>query len=334
MLVMTTPVRWGILATGGIATEFVTDLRLVPDDASVVAVGSRSAEAAERFGATWDIPHRHGSWADLAADPDVEIVYVAGPHVAHHAAARMMLAAGKAVLCEKPITINTAQAEDLVATAKANNVFLAEAMWMWTNPAVRRCAELAASGVIGDVTGLAADFSFPADVGPEHRLANPDLGGGAVLDLGVYVLALAQLMFGTPDSVRATARLSDLGVDETTGILLGYPDGRHALLSTSWRNFGTISATLTGTTGHLVLPYRFFRARAVEIHTADGAVEVIDMPVEGSGLRFPAVEAGRCLREGLIESPLLPHTDTLAVMRAMDEIRRQVGVVYPQERVA
>jgi predicted dehydrogenase len=331
MATMSKPVRWGILATGGIATEFVTDLRLAPD-AEVLAVGSRSAEAADRFAATHGIPRAYPTWAALAADPDVEIVYVAGPHVAHYAAAKAILSAGKAVLCEKPITINAAEAEDLVATAKANDVFLAEAMWMWTNPAVRRCAQLASDGAIGDVTGLAADFSFPSGAGPEHRLANPALGGGALLDLGVYVLALAQLLSGAPETVAATARLSDQGVDETTGILLGYPGGRHALLSVSYTTFGTITATVTGTAGRLVLPHRFFRARAVEIHPADGPVESIELPAEGSGLRFPAIEAGRCLRAGLTESPLLPHADTLAVMRTMDRIRAQIGVVYPSER--
>lgn len=332
MSTMSTPVRWGILATGGIATQFVTDLRLAADDAEVVAVGSRTAEAAERFAATHGIPRAHPSWADLAADPDVEIVYVAGPHSAHHAAAHAMLSAGKAVLCEKPITINTAQAEDLIATARAHNVFLAEAMWMWTNPAVRHAARLLADGAIGEATSLAADFSFPSDAGPEHRLRNPALAGGALLDIGVYPLALAQLLFGTPATVQSTARLSDQGVDDVTAILLGYPTGGHALLSASYLNYGTIAATITGTAGHLVLPYRFFRALSVELHRPDGTVEVTDLPVEGSGLRFPAIEAGRCLRDGLLESPLLPHADTLAVMRVMDEIRTQIGLTYPSER--
>lgn len=329
---MSTPVRWGVIATGGIAAKFVADLAMVTD-ARVVAVASRSPEPARRFAAEHGIERAYDSWQALADDPDVEIVYVAGPHVAHHAATHAMLSAGKAVLCEKPITLSGVQAEDLAATAAAHKVFLAEAMWMRTIPAVRRAADLVASGAIGEVRAVAADFSFNADAAPEHRLRDPALGGGALLDVGVYPIAFAQLILGTPATVQATARLTPEGVDETTGVLLGYPNGAHAALSCSFGANGPVAATITGTEGHIALPNPFYRGHHLTVQQGrDGATERIDLPFDGVGLRFPAIEAGECLRAGRTESSLLPLADTLAVMRTMDAVRAQIGVVYPGER--
>jgi len=337
---MTDPIRWGIVATGRIAARFVSDLGIV-DDAEVLAVASRSDDSAGRFATEHHIPRPYGTWEALAADPDVDIVYVAGPHPAHHPAARMMLAAGKAVLCEKPITVNAPQAEDLVAVAAEHRVFLAEAMWTRTIPAVRRIVELVAYGAIGEVTAVAADFSFAAAVGPEHRLRNSALGGGALLDLGVYPLALAQLFLGSPDTVSASARLSPEGVDAGTGILLGYRAGRsdappwraesaYATLTCAFDSSGATTATIAGTLGRIDIPAGFHKPRSFTLRRGEEA-ELVEVAYEGQGLRFPAIEAMRCLRAGLIESPLLPHSATLAVMTTMDEIRGQIGVSYPAD---
>jgi predicted dehydrogenase len=337
---MTDPIRWGVVATGGIAAAFVADLALVPD-AEVLAVASRSDDSAARFATEHDIPRPYGTWDALAADPDVDVVYVAGPHPAHHPAARMMLAAGKAVLCEKPITLNTAEAEDLATVAAEHRAFLAEAMWMRTNPAVRYAVDLVTEGAIGEVTAVSADFSFRSAAGPEHRIRNPALGGGALLDLGVYPLALAQLFLGTPDTVSASARRSPEGVDAGTGILLGYRDGRtdapawcadqaYAALTCAFDSDGSTTATIAGTTGRIEFPRQFHHPQYLTIGRAD-VTERVDVPYEGHGLRFPAIETMRCLRAGLTDSSLLPMTATLAVMRTMDEIRNQVGVVYPGE---
>jgi predicted dehydrogenase len=329
---MSEPVRWGVVATGGIASKFVTDLGLVPD-ARVMAVASRTPEPAQRFAAEFGIERAYGRWSDLAGDPDVEIVYVATPHVAHHAAAKMMLEAGKAVLCEKPIALNTVQAEDLTATATANNVFLAEAMWMRAIPAIRRAVELVASGAIGEVHALAADFSFASGAGPRHRLRDPALGGGALLDVGVYPLALAQLILGTPSHVRASARRTPQGVDETTAVLLDYPNGANAQLSCSFAASGPVTATISGAQGHIALANPFYRGHQVSLHHGrDGEVERFDVPFEGIGLRFPAIEAGACVRAGRATSDLLSLPDTLAVMHTMDTVRGQIGVRYPADR--
>ena|SRR6185369_4443133 len=322
-------IRWGILATGGIATKFTEDLRLIPD-AIAVAVASRTVDGATRFAEAHGIERAYGSWQALADDPDVDIVYVGTPHVAHYDAAKLMLEHGKAVLCEKPLTLNARQAEELVALARVQQVFFAEAMWMRTMPAMRRVTELVRSGAIGEVGFVSADFSFQAAADPAHRLRNPALGGGALLDLGVYPISLAQMVLGDPSAVRGSARLTPEGVDETTGVLLSYPSGASATATCSIATVGPTTATIAGSSGMIVLPTGFHHAQHLTWHRL-GADEREPFSFEGNGLRFQAIEAIRCMREGLTESPLLPLDDTLTVMRTMDEVRRQVGVVYPGE---
>jgi predicted dehydrogenase len=326
---MTEPIRWGILATGRIAANFTEDLALVPD-ARAVAVASRSAESAERFGAAYGIERRHASWQAMAADPDIDVVYVGTPHNAHYAATKMMLEAGKAVLCEKPFTITTAATVDLIDTARRHGVFVAEAMWMRTNPAIRRTVELIEAGAIGQVKAIHAEFCIRAPLDPSHRLRNPDLGGGALLDLGVYPVSLADIVLGVPTSVQAIARLTDLGVDETTGLLLGYASGAHAALSCSIAGSGPVNSTIIGETGHIDLPPQFHHPQTLTIRPHNGESVTEQHAFEGSGLRFEAIEVGRCLREGLLESPLLPHAGTISVTETIEEALRQIGVIYPR----
>jgi predicted dehydrogenase len=325
---MAEPIRWGILATGRIARDFTQDLALV-DDAVAVAVASRSAEPAQRFAQAHGIARAHASWQALADDPDVDVVYVGTPHNAHYAAAKMMLEAGKAVLCEKPFTMTAAAARDLVETARGNDVFLAEAMWMRANPAVRRAVEWIDAGAIGEVKAVHAEFCVRAPLDPANRLRNPDLGGGALLDLGVYPVSLAQLILGTPTSVTATGKRTDLGVDETVGLLLGYASGAHAALSCSIASSGPVTATIIGESGHIEMPPQFHHPKVITLRPRDGAAQVEEFPYEGNGLRFQAIEVNRCLRAGLRESPILPQAATVAVMETLETALRQVGVVYP-----
>ncbi len=330
MVTMTAPIRWGILATGRIATNFTEDLSLVPEtDAVAVAVASRSAGPAETFAATHGIARAHASWQALADDPEVDVVYVGTPHNAHFAATKMMLEAGKAVLCEKPFTVTAAATRELIRIARERNVLLAEAMWMRTNPAIRRAAELVEGGAIGEVKAVHAEFCIRAPLDDSHRLRNPDLGGGALLDLGVYPVTLAQLLLGAPTSVQATAKLTDLGVDETTGVLLGYASGAHAALSCSIAGSGPVNSVIIGETGHIEMPPQFHHPRTLTLRPYDGEAVVEEYPFEGNGLRFQAIEVGRCLREGLTESPLLPLDGTQAVMDVMDTVLSMVGVTYP-----
>jgi predicted dehydrogenase len=321
------PVRWAILGTGKIAAKFASDLPRVPG-AQLVAVGSRARETAEAFAAQHGAARAHGSWAELAADEDVDVVYVATPHHAHFEAASTCLDAGRAVLCEKPLTLDHPSSAALVDTARARGVFLMEAMWMRCNPAIRRLVGLLADGAIGNVTAVHADFGLAGPFAPEHRLRNRALGGGALLDLGIYPVTLAHLVLGVPASVQSWAALSPEGVDENTGVLFGYADGAVAALTCGIVGATGNAAMITGTAGRIELPAGFHRPQRLTLHRADGEPEVLEFPSDGWGYQFEAMEVHRCLAEGALESPLVPHSATLDVMTLLDRIRTQIGVTY------
>ncbi|MBF9133984.1 Gfo/Idh/MocA family oxidoreductase [Plantactinospora sp. S1510] len=319
--------RWGILATGDIAATFVEDLRLLPD-AEVVAVGSRTPETARIFADRHGVPRAYGSWQEFAADDDIDVVYVATPHAAHFDATMTCLSAGRAVLCEKPITLDRASSQQLVDTARTSNVFLMEAMWMRCNPVVLRILELIADGAIGEVTGVQADFGVGGPFPPEHRMRARALGGGALLDLGVYPISLAHLLLGLPDQVRAWAKISPEGVDENTGIVFGYDSGAVATLGCGMIGATPVTASITGRTGRIELAPPFYRPTRVTLHRAGVAPELLPIDLTGSGYQHEAAEVQRCLRAGLLESPLVPHAVTLEVMGLLDDIRQQIGVHY------
>lgn len=319
--------RWGILATGQIAGRFAADLRLVPG-AELVAVGSRTRKSAELFAARHGVPRAYASWAELAADPDLDVIYVATPHAAHHEAAMTCLAGGKAVLVEKPCTLDLATSSELVETARARGLFLMEAMWMRTNPLILRVRELIAGGAIGEVTHVRADFGAAGPFPPEHRMRARTLGGGALLDLGVYPLSLAHLVLGMPQQVHAWAKLSPEGVDENTGIVLGWASGAVATLSCGMVGATAITAAITGTAGRIDLPEPFYRPGTAVLHRPGAEPETLAADLTGGGYQHEAAEVQRCLAAGLIESPLVPHTATLEVMALLDDIRARIGVSY------
>jgi predicted dehydrogenase len=321
-------IRWGILGTGGIANAFAGDLPLV-EGAELAAVGSRTAQAAEAFAQRHGIARAHGSWAALAADPDVDVVYVATPHAFHLDAALACLAGGKAVLCEKPMTLDLASAAQLVQEARARGLFLMEAMWMRCNPAVLRIAELIAEGAIGPVIAVHADFGLQGPFATAHRLRDPALGGGALLDLGVYPINLADLVLGAPATVQSWAHLTPEGVDENTGILLGYESGAVAALTCSINGATRNAASITGTTGRIDLPPEFYMPKSFILSRTGRAPGVMNVPFEGRGYQFEAAEVQRCLRAGRVESPLMPPSTTLEIMGLLDTIRAQIGVTYP-----
>jgi predicted dehydrogenase len=319
--------RWGILATGGIAEKFAADLRHVPD-AELVAVGSRSAEAARAFADRFDVPRAHGSWDALAADDEVDVVYVATPHSAHDVAALACINAGRPVLVEKPITLDRASAAALVDAATAADVFLMEAMWTRCNPVIRRMLTLIEDGAIGDPVAVQADFGIVGPFPPEHRLRAAALGGGAILDLGVYPVTMAHLVLGAPDHIRAWGHLGPEGTDESTGMVFGYASGALATLTCTILGGTPVAAAVTGTAGRMETP-GFFSTDRFTLRRPGAEPEVFAQPHEGWGYQFEAIEVQRCLAEGLRESPLVPHATTLEVMSILDEVRAQVGVVYP-----
>ncbi|MGE9693548.1 MULTISPECIES: Gfo/Idh/MocA family protein [unclassified Streptomyces] len=323
------PVRWGVLATGAIAASFAADLVTVPG-AELVAVGSRTEEAARAFAERFAVPRAHGSWAALAADEDIDVVYVATPHTAHLEAARLCLEAGKGVLCEKPMTLDARQAAGLVELARARDVFLMEAMWTYVNPLVRRLKLLVEEGAIGELSAVEADFSVDGPFPAGHRMVDPAQGGGALLDLGVYPVAFAQLLLGEPEGVAASAKLSEEGVDLQTGMLLDWANGAHALLRCGLLGAGPTRAAVVGSEGRIEVAGNFFAPGEFVLRRRGAEPVTYTAREEGGGEGYvpEAVEVTRCLREGLTESPLVPLEGTLAVLRTLDRVREATGVRY------
>jgi predicted dehydrogenase len=325
---MTTSIRWGLMATGGIARTFARDLRLLPDT-ELVAVGSRSAATAEAFAAEFEVPRAYGSYADLAADPDVDAVYVSPPHPGHAAATITALEHGKAVLCEKPFAMDRAEAQRMVDAARANGVFLMEAMWTRFLPHVARIREILAAGTLGELVYLTAEHGqwFAQDAG--HRLFAPSLGGGALLDLGIYPVSFAHFVFGPPAEITAVSTPAFTGVDGTTSMILRYESGAHAVLTTSLAAASSNPAAIYGTEARIEVDGVFYVPTSFRVVSRTGEVlEEFTSPPEGRGMQYEAAEVNRCLRAGLLESPLLPLDETLAIMGVLDDIRGQIGLDY------
>jgi len=324
------PIRWGIIGTGGIAATFAGDLALLPD-AELVAVGSRSQETAARFADRFDIACRYASYDQLVADPNVDAVYVSTPHPMHHSAALLAIQAGKAVLVEKPFTINAAEARELVTEARSHGTFLMEAMWTRFLPHVIKVRELIAQGRLGEVRSVLADHGQWFTKDAEHRLFAPQLGGGALLDLGIYPISFASMIFGQPKKITAVSDQAFTGVDAQTSVLLQYDGGEQAVLFTSLETRSPNWAAINGTEARIEIDGVFYAPSNFKVVHRDGAVERFDVPHEGHGLRHQAAEVGRCLREGRTESDILPLDETVAIMETLDEVRRQIGLRYPTE---
>ncbi len=322
-------IKWGIIGAGGIASKFVESLKCL-EDAELWAVGSRDAARAAGYAAKYGAKRSYGSYAEVANDPDVEIIYVGTPHAFHFEDSRMCLEAGKAVLCEKPFTINASQAQQLADIARERKVFLMEAMWTRYLPAVAKLRELLGSGVIGEIRMIKADFGFRTDLNPEGRLFNPELGGGALLDVGIYPLSFAAMLLGTkPDKVTASAHMGVTGVDEQCSFTLTYEGGKMAVLSAAVRTHIPNDAYVLGTDGYIKIS-EFWHASSLEI-CKEGKTEILKVPYLSNGYAHEAAEAMKCLRDGRPESEIMPLEDTISLMRIMDGIRAQWGLKYPGE---
>ena len=328
---MTEPIGWGILATGKIARSFARDLREVPG-ARIAAVGSRTAGSAEGFAQEYAGPdcRAHASYDALVADPSVDVVYVASPHALHLEHAGLALEAGKHVLCEKPLTLNTAEAEAMVALARQHDRFLMEAMWMACHPVIRAVREGFATGRFGVPRQVHADLGFVVDRPPGDRLVDPALGGGALLDMGIYPLTLAELLLGPAEELTATAGLSGTGIDLDVAIAGRYAGGAVAALTASMTAVSPRVASIATSTGSITLPADFHHPPHAIWTPVGGETEVVEgiEPLLGTGLGNEAAEVQRCVLAGFRESPLVPHEQTLRLIRQMDDLRRQIGVRY------
>jgi predicted dehydrogenase len=331
--------RWGVLGPGRIAGSFARDLRLVPG-AELTAVGSRSQPRAESFAREHGFAAAYGSYDELLADNSVDAVYVASPHALHVEQVTAALEAGKHVLCEKPITLRAAEAEELFALALSRERLLMEAMWTACHPVVRTVRHELADGAYGTPRALHAELGFVVDAAPGDRLLDPELGAGSLLDLGIYPLTFAHLLLGQAEELTATAVLSDTGIDLDIAIAGRYPGGAVATMRASITSWSSRRAEIATDVGRLVLEDFHHPDHATFTPVAVGGdndsverseprrIESRD-PVIGRGYAHEAIEFQHCLAEGLLESPLVPHAQTLTIMRQMDDLRTQVGVRYP-----
>jgi predicted dehydrogenase len=312
--------RWGILGTGGIARTFAEDLRLT-DSGVVGAVGSRRQETADRFADQYGIEARHSSYESLVADPAVDVIYVATPHPSHHENAILALRAGKPVLVEKPFAMNAAEAAEIVAVAREEKLFAMEAMWTRFLPHVARIREWLAEGSLGEIVTVTADHGqwFAEDAG--FRLFAPELGGGALLDLGIYPVSFASMVLGAPDRIAAVADPAFTGVDAQTSMVLGYASGAQAVLTCTLRAKSPTRASIVGTDARIEIDGDFYTPAGVTLLPRDGEPTRVESTHEGHGLRHEADEVARRLAAGDLESPLMSLDETIAIMETMDAIQ-------------
>jgi predicted dehydrogenase len=311
------PLRWGIMGTGGIAGAFAEDLKLTGSGV-VAAVGSRSADSADRFADRLGVGARHSSYEALANDPDIDVVYVATPHPMHHGNARLALEAGKPVLVEKPFTMNAEEARDLVALARERGLFLMEAMWTRFLPHVRHIRELLPR--LGDVVTVTADHGQWFAEDPAFRLFAPELGGGALLDLGIYPVSFASMVLGAPDRVVGLAAPAFTGVDAQMSMLFGYASGAHAVLNCTLRAVSPTIATIIGTDARIEVEGPFYAPASFTLIPREGDRSRFEYVDEGRGLRHQADEVARRLAAGETESPHMPLDETVSIMATMDAV--------------
>jgi predicted dehydrogenase len=323
-------VRWGILGAGSIAGRFSEALAALPE-AETLAVGSRSQETADRFAEARGFSRAYPSYEDLAADPDVDIVYVATPHPFHAENMELCLRAGKAVLCEKPFTVNAAEARRLVALARERDLFLMEAMWTRFFPLMGRLRQMLSDGALGELRMLTVDFGFRAELDPSSRLFDPKLGGGAMLDVGVYCVSFASMVLGRPVRGTGLSHLGETGVDEQFAAILEHGGGRISAITAGTRTASPHEATVLGTEGYARIQSPWWRPEAMTISRPGQKDEVVREPTEENGFEYEAAEVMRCLAQGERESPVMPLDETVDVLEAMDEIRASWGLRYPDE---
>jgi len=326
-----TGLHWGILATGGIAHAFTADLRTAGLD--VAAVGSRRIDSAREFADQYGIPNAHGSYEELAADPTVDIVYIATPHPSHVENALLALDHGKHVLVEKPFTLNAAEAAAIRDRAAEKGLLAMEAMWTRYLPHMVRIREIIAAGTLGEIRVVSADHTQKLPTDPAHRLNALELGGGALLDLGIYPISFAVDVLGLPEKITALARLSDAGSDAEVATIFVHAGGAVSTTVSSSRAAGTNTAQIVGTEARIEIDRVWYTPTSFRVVTPDNKVaEEFMSTSEGRGMQFQALAAERLVADGATSSDVLPIGETVDILGVLDEVRRQIGVVYPGER--
>lgn len=326
-------VRWGILGCGRIARKFAADLRLVAD-AELRAIASRNQETLELFAKDFPCKHRHNNYEGLASNEEVDVIYVATPHSHHYEHAMLCLNHNKAVLCEKAFAINSRQAKEMVQTARKKEVFLMEALWTKFLPHYKKLQELLQQKTLGNIKSVLVNFGFNTAGNPAQRLFDPSLGGGTLLDIGIYNVFMTISILGKPDFIEATMTPAATGVDEQIAVLFKYNSGAMAQLFSSFVTNLPTQAEINGTAGCITLTSRFYEpSTTIQLSSkVPYEREIIAVAKEaGFGYQYEARHVNECLKMGLIESPIMTHADTLLLMEILDRIRTKAGIKYPAD---
>lgn len=327
---MNKKIRWAILGLGNIAHKFAQDLKHVPY-AELVAVGSRTREKADDFAKQYGVPHAFPDYKSLVHFPNVDIVYIATPHTFHMENTLDCLQAGKAVLCEKPFALNHHQAKKMIELAQAKNLFLMDAIWTQFFPFMQQIREILDKGSLGKIRMLEADFGFYKAFDPQSRLYDLALGGGALLDIGIYPIFLTLALFGKPSSIQASSILNEDGIDISTSVIMSYPDGKLSNTFSTVVSETRCEAKIYGEHGSILVPGRWHEADHLILSTQSGK-QNFEYKRSHLGYAYEIESIHVALQANRIEHELLPHTFTLDLMEILDTIREQVGIRYPSEQ--
>lgn len=321
--------NWGIIGLGNIAHKFAEDLLLV-EEANLFGVASRNSEKAKSFSEKFRADKYYGTYQELADDPQIDVVYIATPHPFHFENTMMCLEAGKAVLCEKVFGMNSSEVEQMIAKAKEKNLFLMEALWTRFIPATEEMIALLNKGLIGDLKTVRADFGFKAEFDADKRLYNKKLGGGALLDIGIYPVFLSLLTLGKPKEIKALAQMSSTGIDENIMMLFNYPNKKSAILDASLVATTPVEAWLHGDKGSLKMHRNFHHTEEISYYKGSDLVENYQFKYIGNGYYHEIEEVIKCLKTGKIESEKIPHSFSLDLIKTLDRIREIIGLRYDE----
>jgi predicted dehydrogenase len=320
-------INWGIIGLGKIADKFASDLQLC-DNTTLFGVASRDKEKARGFRSKYNSVNYYGSYEELAKDPQIDIIYIATPHTLHFENTMMSLKNGKSVLCEKPLGMDSQEVKAMVGEARSRKLFLMEGMWTRFIPATEKVIELLREEIIGDILFIRADFGFKADLEPEGRIFNKKLGGGSLLDIGIYPIFLSLITLGIPSDMEAMARMTRTGVDSYCAMLFDHNNASKAILESTVEADTPIEAYIYGSKGMIKMHSRFHHSERISLYQNAGLTRTFDIPYQGHGYVHEIEEVSRCLRDNRLESDKLPHSVSLDLITLIDRVKDKIGLRY------
>lgn len=329
---MSKKVRWGVMGLGKIANKFVSDLQL-SNNAVLHGVASRDIQKAKQFSQKYNAIIYYGSYEELASDPEIDVIYVATPHVFHFEHTMLCFRNGKSVLCEKPLGINADEVETMVNEAKSRKLFLMEGLWTRFIPATEKLIQLLDEKVIGDLISVRADFGFKGDLNLEGRVYNKSLGGGALLDIGIYPIYLSLLVLGIPIRIQAMSRMMETGVDSYCAMLFDYKNSRKAMLECTLEADTPIEAFIYGSKGFIKMHSRFHHTEKISLYQNKELKAEFDLIYEGNGYLYEIEEVIKCVKNNCLESDKLPHGMSLSLIMLMDKVREEIGLTYDRDKI-